>query len=298
MAALADEYSRGWGHITTRQNIQFHFVQLERIPEVMRRARLGRAHHPRGLRRHRPQRAWAATSPAPAPTRSSTSRRGPRPPSSTSCATRIAQRLPRKFKINFSGCETDCGQAMFNDVGVVASRRDARRRHRRARLPGVRRRRPRRQPVPGARPRGLHPREELLRHARVHPAGLRPQRQPGQQAAGPHEVGRGQTSASTRCAAQVEKERKFLLASTTWPGGIPEDVQKYGDEPAGVAVDIQPTPIGQGTPVTLRSSDPYERWAEANVVRGAAKGTVSAYRLRQARRHHVRPVPGARLDPA
>ena len=31
-----------------------------------------------------------------------------------------AQRLPRKFKINFSGCVTDCGQAMFNDVGVVA----------------------------------------------------------------------------------------------------------------------------------------------------------------------------------
>ena len=37
-----------------------------------------------------------------------------------SCATRIAQRLPRKFKINFSGCATDCGQAMFNDVGVIA----------------------------------------------------------------------------------------------------------------------------------------------------------------------------------
>src|SRR5919199_1658547 len=34
-----------------------------------------------------------------------------------------AQRLPRKFKINFSGCATDCGQAMFNDVGVVAVNR-------------------------------------------------------------------------------------------------------------------------------------------------------------------------------
>src|SRR3990170_965664 len=33
MADLADEYSRGWGHITTRQNIQFHFVQLEKVPE-------------------------------------------------------------------------------------------------------------------------------------------------------------------------------------------------------------------------------------------------------------------------
>ena len=40
-----------------------------------------------------------------------------------SCATRYAQRLPRKFKINFSGCATDCGQAMFNDVGVIAATR-------------------------------------------------------------------------------------------------------------------------------------------------------------------------------
>jgi sulfite reductase beta subunit-like hemoprotein len=32
----------------------------------------------------------------------------------------ISQRLPRKFKINFSGCATDCGQAMFNDAGVIA----------------------------------------------------------------------------------------------------------------------------------------------------------------------------------
>src|SRR5881275_3768003 len=31
MAHIADEYSRGWGHITTRQNIQLHFVPLERI---------------------------------------------------------------------------------------------------------------------------------------------------------------------------------------------------------------------------------------------------------------------------
>ena len=27
-AHIADEYSRGWGHLTTRQNVQFHYVQL------------------------------------------------------------------------------------------------------------------------------------------------------------------------------------------------------------------------------------------------------------------------------
>ena len=33
---LADEYSRGWAHLTTRQNVQMHFVQLEQTPELLR----------------------------------------------------------------------------------------------------------------------------------------------------------------------------------------------------------------------------------------------------------------------
>ena len=33
MAKLSTQYSRGWGHITTRQNIQFHFVDLRKIPD-------------------------------------------------------------------------------------------------------------------------------------------------------------------------------------------------------------------------------------------------------------------------
>ena len=35
-AYLAEEYSRGWGHLTTRQNVQFHFVPLERMGEALR----------------------------------------------------------------------------------------------------------------------------------------------------------------------------------------------------------------------------------------------------------------------
>src|SRR5437016_11061460 len=36
LAHVGEAYSRGWGHITTRQNIQFHFVQLEQVVQVMR----------------------------------------------------------------------------------------------------------------------------------------------------------------------------------------------------------------------------------------------------------------------
>jgi len=31
---VSETYSRGWGHLTTRQNVQFHFVPLEQTPEV------------------------------------------------------------------------------------------------------------------------------------------------------------------------------------------------------------------------------------------------------------------------
>ncbi|MFM7410177.1 MAG: hypothetical protein ACKO3L_05160 [Actinomycetota bacterium] len=43
MGDLATEFSRGWGHITTRQNIQFHFVELRRIPDLLRRLAAGQA---------------------------------------------------------------------------------------------------------------------------------------------------------------------------------------------------------------------------------------------------------------
>jgi sulfite reductase beta subunit-like hemoprotein len=57
---------------------------------------------------------------------------------------------------------------------------------------------------------------------------------------------------------------------------VPEAVQKEGDAPAGVHATIVPTPVGQGVPVSIRATSAYERWQEANVIRGNAKGTVSA----------------------
>ncbi|MBS3916930.1 MAG: nitrite/sulfite reductase [Sulfuritalea sp.] len=38
----------------------------------------------------------------------------------------LAQQLPRKFKISFSGCEADCAQGLIHDLGVVAVRRGER----------------------------------------------------------------------------------------------------------------------------------------------------------------------------
>jgi sulfite reductase beta subunit-like hemoprotein len=273
-ARLADEYSRGWGHITTRQNIQVHFVPLERVPDAMRelasvglttREACGDAVrnvmgcHLAGAcpQEHLDITQWAEAA----------NRHFLRNP--------IAQRLPRKFKINFSGCETDCGQAMFNDVGVVASRREAEDgsvelgfRVFVAGGLGA-------NPFPALLLEEFTPREELLSTLEsilrvFHQTGNRDNKLRARMKWVVQTLGWEETQ------RRILKERKFLLASNTWPGGIPEEVAKHGDAPAGVHATVTPTPIGQGTPVSITSKVPYERWAEGNVVRGTAKGTVSA----------------------
>jgi len=71
---------------------------------------------------------------------------------------------------------------------------------------------------------------------------------------------------------RIIKERKFLIASSSYPGGIPAPVAEHGDAPAGMS-----TTPADGVPVELKGLDPYNKWDLANVVRGRANGTVSAY---------------------
>ncbi|MCC5951948.1 MAG: nitrite/sulfite reductase [Acidimicrobiia bacterium] len=273
-AHVADTYSRGWGHITTRQNIQFHFVQLERVPDLLRDlASVGLTSreacgdtvrnvmgcHLAGACPHEVLDIthWADAA-------FHHFLRNP-----------LGQRLPRKFKINFSGCATDCGQAMFNDVGVIATSRtlddgttEAGFRVYVAGGLGA-------NPHPALALEDFTPREELLPTIE---ACLRVFEQAGNR---DNKLrARMKWLVDTLGFEEVQRrvltQRKFLLASATWPGGIPEEVRKHGDAPAGVASDVAPTAVGQGVSVALRGTKPYERWEQANVVRGVANGTVSA----------------------
>jgi sulfite reductase (ferredoxin) len=54
-------------------------------------------------------------------------------------------------------------------------------------------------------------------------------------------------------------------------------VQERGDAPAGVSTAVEPTPVGVPVALRLPAQHPYAKWETANVVRGVAKGTVSAY---------------------
>jgi sulfite reductase (ferredoxin) len=122
LAYIGETYSRGWGHLTTRQNAQFHFVQLEQTPEVLRLlAAVGLTSREACGDTVRNVMGCHLAGACPfevvdiSPWAQAVTDLFLRNP--------IAQRLPRKFKVNFSGCATDCGQAMFNDVGVIAVNR-------------------------------------------------------------------------------------------------------------------------------------------------------------------------------
>lgn len=275
LARIAETHSRGWGHITTRQNVQFHFVQLDEIAEVM--TLLGKV----GLTtreacgdtvRNVMGCHLAGACPKEvldiSPWAEATYRHFVRSP--------LGQRLPRKFKVNFSGCATDCGQAMFNDVGIVAVARE---------LPDGGVEEGFRVYIAGGLGATPHPalaledftaREDLLPTIesvlRVFDRNgnrdnkLRARLKWLVDTLGIDEVRR-----------QVIATRTFLVASSSWPGGIPAEVVAAGDRPAGAAIDGEISAIGQGVPVVLSGRTPFDRWARANVVRGAANGTVSAY---------------------
>jgi sulfite reductase (ferredoxin) len=275
MADVADTYSRGWGHITTRQNVQFHFVQLERIPDVMRDlAEVGLTTREACGDTVRNVQGCHLAGACPFEVLDI---------SGWAEATHqhflhnpLAQRLPRKFKINFSGCDTDCGQAMFNDIGVIGTLRTLDDGSREAGFRvfvagglGA-------NPHPALALEDFTPRDDLMAtlEACLRVFSNHGNRDNKLRARMKWLV---DTLGWEEVQERILKERKFLLASATWPGGVPEAVLKMGDEPAGTASGALPTPMGQGTPVAIRGADPYTTWEDANVVRGVAKGTVSAY---------------------
>ena len=273
-AHIAETYSRGWGHLTTRQNMQFHFVDLEQIPAVLRdMASVGLTSREACGDTVRNVMGCHLAGACPyealdiSPWAEAAFQHFLHHP--------LAQRLPRKFKINFSGCETDCGQAMFNDVGVIATTRTLDDGSREAGFRvfvagglGA-------NPHPALALEEFTPREQLLEtlEAILRVFSNHGNRDNKLRARMKWLV---DTMGWDDLQARILKERKLLVASSTWPGGIPAEVLKQGDAPAGLGLGATPTPIGQGTPVTLRRDDPYKAWDDANVVRGVAKGTVSA----------------------
>ena len=120
LADSADTWSRGFGHITTRQNVQFHFVQPHDVEKVMRRiAEAGLTSREACGSAFRnitgcPYAGVAADEVFDVtPYAEEMTRYLLRHPLSSS--------LPRKFKIAFEGCESeDHALTAINDLGFRA----------------------------------------------------------------------------------------------------------------------------------------------------------------------------------
>jgi len=116
----------GMGHVTTRQDFQFHFIPTARAPEALRH-----------LASHGLTTREACYN---------TVRNITGCPIAGACATEafdvtpyaqaatdlflrnpFCQNLPRKFKVSFSGCDSDCALGAMHDIGAVAQLRNGER---------------------------------------------------------------------------------------------------------------------------------------------------------------------------
>jgi sulfite reductase beta subunit-like hemoprotein len=126
LARIADEYGGGKGHLTTRQNMQYHFVPLDKVADLLhlladvrmttREACYNTVRnvtacplagiHPHEVYDVRPYARRVAFA---------------------FLHKELTDNLPRKFKISFSGCPEDCMASSIHDAGLRGVIRDGRR---------------------------------------------------------------------------------------------------------------------------------------------------------------------------
>jgi sulfite reductase (NADPH) hemoprotein beta-component len=119
LADVAERHSRGFAHVTTRQNLQFHFLKLHEVEPAMRRlaeAGLTTREACGNSVRNVTACPYAGVAADEAfdvtPYAEALTRHLLRHPMSSS--------LPRKFKIAFEGCPQDHAAAAVNDIGWYA----------------------------------------------------------------------------------------------------------------------------------------------------------------------------------
>ena len=122
LAELVDRYATGVGHVTTRQDIQMHFVELKDVPTIMRGlAEVGLTTREACANTVRNVTACHLAGVCQGEVFDVT-------PYAKTVAYHLLrnplnQSLPRKFKIAFSGCAHDCALTPIHDIGLLAVKR-------------------------------------------------------------------------------------------------------------------------------------------------------------------------------
>jgi len=119
LAEVGETYSRGFGHVTTRQNVQFHFVKMTDVEALMRRldeagltTRDACGNSVRAVTACEVAEVCGSAPFDVSPYAEAVTRQFLGHP--------LASSLPRKFKIAFSGCASDCAKAAIHDLGFIA----------------------------------------------------------------------------------------------------------------------------------------------------------------------------------
>ncbi len=246
LADITARYSTGYGHITTRQDIQFHFVRMERVKELLyeldgvglttreacgNTVRNVTACHLAGIVKNE---VFDVT-----PIAAAVSRHFLRNP--------IAQSLPRKFKIAFDGCPVGtCAGLGFHDIGGVAVIKEGRRGFRLYVGGGLGN-----TPKPARLLEAWTPEDDVLRtaHAIV-------------------EVFNRDGERKNRNRARI----KFLVEKIGWDDFTRRVFEARERLPAGFANELLDLSLTEEDPVvwTWREAEPdepaYREWRETNVV--------------------------------
>ncbi|TAJ23673.1 MAG: nitrite/sulfite reductase, partial [Nitrospirae bacterium] len=123
VAELADTYATGIGHVTTRQDIQLHFVDLNDVGTIMRLlAEVGLTTREACANTVRNVTACHLAGVCQGEVFDVT-------PYAKTVALHLLrnplnQSMPRKFKIAFSGCRQDCALTPIHDIGLLAAKRE------------------------------------------------------------------------------------------------------------------------------------------------------------------------------
>ncbi|HTS63206.1 MAG TPA: nitrite/sulfite reductase [Candidatus Acidoferrales bacterium] len=255
---IADEFGGGRSHLTTRQNLQYHFVPLASVADLMHLlADVGLTNREACYNtvRNVTACAWAGI----APDEVFDVRPYAQRVAYAFLRKDLTGNLPRKFKVAFDGCgHRDCIFGAINDIGLRAVIRDGRRGFRMVIGGGL-------GPLPTEAQllEEFVPEERLLNRCE---AVIRVFNQYGNRknknTARMKFLLRGRGLDWLR--EQIEKEYTDILANggIAWPEIVPEGFGGY---------QSQPQPLGNGALLPVlnpaSSHDPgYDAWLETNVV--------------------------------
>src|SRR5579862_611591 len=123
LARVADEFAGGKGHLTTRQNMQFHFLPLRQVPDLLHQLADVRM-TTREACYNTVRNVTACPLAGVHPEEVFDVRPYARRLAFAFLHRDLTDSLPRKFKVAFSGCPEDCIASAINDVGLRAIIRD------------------------------------------------------------------------------------------------------------------------------------------------------------------------------